>query len=352
MILSMAAKSYTKTQIDGPYVFYKKDKIFVTTINQSDNTKSVNTESFLLSKKKDITIMVNTDEPDKLFPVKLKSKLEIEKSETNKVDKQLIFSDIEGNFKAIRTLLQGNGVIDADFNWTFGEGHVVLTGDFFDRGEQVTEVLWLIYSLEEKAKAAKGYVHFILGNHEIMNMNGDLRYVQPKYLEHASMIGLPYVMLYWSDTELGRWLRTKNVIEKVGDVLCMHAGFSPIMNRTELSLAKINQLARPYLADTTNNYPDVLTDLIFGDSGPFWYRGYYSGKNKITVTQIDSTLNFYKVNHIATGHTIISDYVNASFNNKVFNTDVPHAKGLSEALLIEDNKYYRVNTKGERKELK
>ncbi len=45
----------------------------------------------------------------------------------------------------------------------------------------MTECLWLIYSLEEKAKAAGGYVHFILGNHEIMNMQGDFRYVQDKY---------------------------------------------------------------------------------------------------------------------------------------------------------------------------
>ena len=46
----------------------------------------------------------------------------------------------------------------------------------------VTEVLWLIYSLEEKAKAAGGYVHYILGNHEIMNMSNDLRYVQNRYM--------------------------------------------------------------------------------------------------------------------------------------------------------------------------
>ncbi len=62
----------------------------------------------------------------------------------------------------------------------------------FDRGEQVTECLWLIYSLEEKAKAVGGYVHFVLGNHEIMNLQGDFRYVQEKYKITAQVMARPY----------------------------------------------------------------------------------------------------------------------------------------------------------------
>ncbi|MEO5581410.1 MAG: metallophosphoesterase [Saprospiraceae bacterium] len=339
-----------QSQVDGPYVFYKRDKILVKTILSQDDIKSVHIDSFPTSQKKNITLQVNTDEPGKTFSVKLKLRLEKENSETNKVSKQLILSDIEANIKAFRLLLQANGVIDADFNWTFGDGHLVLTGDFFDRGDQLQEVLWLIYSLEDKAKAAKGYVHFILGNHEIMNLNGDLRYVPKKYFDHAKLMGVTYLSLYWDDTEIGRWLRTKNIIEKVGDFLCMHGGFSPIMNQVALPLAKINSLARPYYADTAYAYPDPVTDLIYSDLGPFWYRGYYTGKNKITIEQIDSTLDLYHVKHIAIGHTIVADVVNVSYNGKIFNTDVPHAKGFSEALLVENNKYYRVNTNGERKE--
>ncbi len=48
----------------------------------------------------------------------------------------------------------------------------MFAGDMFDRGDQVTECLWLVYALEETAKAAGGYVHFILGNHELMNLQG------------------------------------------------------------------------------------------------------------------------------------------------------------------------------------
>ena len=60
----------------------------------------------------------------------------------------------------------------------------------------VTEVLWLIYSLEEKAKAAGGYVHYILGNHEIMNMSDELDYVQERYIQHAQLMNKPYMQLF------------------------------------------------------------------------------------------------------------------------------------------------------------
>jgi hypothetical protein len=275
----------------------------------------------------------------------LKPRLQNEKSEYSKVKKQLVMSDIEGNFGAFRKLLQGNGVIDADFNWTFGDGHLVLIGDFFDRGEQVTEVLWFIYYLEEKAKAAGGYVHFILGNHEIMNLSDDLRYVQQKYKDNAILLNQKYESLYDENTELGRWLRTKNIIEKIGGVVFMHGGISAEINEMNLSVSSINRLARPYYADTTYKYPDIRTDIIINDLGPFWYRGYYTGR-KATSQQVDSTLSAFDVNHIVTGHTIVSDTISVWYNGKIMNTDVHHAAGKSEALMIEGDKYYRVNAEG------
>jgi hypothetical protein len=237
-------------------------------------------------------------------------------------------------------------VIDAGYNWTFGDGHLVLVGDFFDRGSQVTEVLWLIYSLEDKARAAGGYVHFVLGNHEIMNMSGDLRYLQPKYLEDAQLLNKNYMSLYDENSELGRWLRTKNVIERVGDVLYMHGGVSSVINSMNLSATDINKLARPYYSDTPYNYKDPNSDIIYGDLGPFWYRGYYMGKSKATQQQIDSTLYGFGVKKIVTGHTIVADTVSVWYKGKVYNTDVHHAEGKSEALLIDGDKFYRVNATG------
>lgn len=336
-------------QYDGPYVQYRgEDQVLVSYIMVNNGTKMVKTDTIGMQNIDSLWLKVITDNPGKSFQVRVKKKVKTEKSEFRKVKKLLALSDIEGNFGALRKLLQANKVIDEDFNWTFGEGHLVLIGDFFDRGEQVTEVLWLIYSLEEKAKAAGGYVHFVLGNHEIMNLSGDLRYVQSKYLESAGLLNQNYVTLYGRNSELGRWLRTKNIIEKIGDIIFVHGGISAIINSMDISVNTINSLARPYYADTSFDNTDQKSDAIFSDLGPFWYRGYYEKRDTGMLSQIDSTLSQFGVNHIVTGHTIVSDTISVWYNGKLLDTDVHHAEGKSEALLIENGKYYRVNAEGKK----
>jgi hypothetical protein len=339
----------TTSPYDGPYVLYKNDQVFIKNVFDDGGIKSITVDSVNISQKAALSLTLATDEPGKTFSVQLKSQLQNEKSEYKKADKQVVISDIEGNFGAFRKLLQNAGVIDINYNWIFGNGHLVLTGDFFDRGDRVTEVLWLIYSLEDKAKAAGGYVHFVLGNHEIMNLSGDLRYLHPKYVQNTALLNEDYIgSLYGENSELGRWLRTKNIVEKVGNILFAHGGISAEMNNIDISLDKINELARPYYPDSIYNYSNPITEIIFSDWGPFWYRGYYQGKTIASASQIDSTLEKFNVKRIATGHTVIADTISLLHNGKLINTDVHHAKGHSEALLIEGGKYYRITIHGEK----
>ncbi|MGZ8559770.1 MAG: metallophosphoesterase [Chitinophagaceae bacterium] len=339
-------------QTDGPYVFYKNDQIFIKKILGADSSKSVQQDSTSVSNKKNISLKVNTHVAGKTFTVKLKENLQSEPSEFKMPARQLILSDIEGNFGAFSKLLFANGVIDNDFNWTFGNGHLILIGDFVDRGELVTEVHWLIYSLEEKAKAAGGYVHYILGNHEIMNMSGDLRYLNEKYKTSAALMNVKFESLYDEHSELGRWLRTKNIMEKIGDNLFLHAGVSSQINQLSISIKEINKLARPFYADSLYIYPDKLTPAIFGHFGPFWYRGYYSADKTGIQQTVNGTLAGFDVKHIFTGHTIVADTVSVWYDGKVINVDVHHAKGKSEAAMIERKNYYRVNARGEKFPLK
>ena len=333
--------------IDGPYVLYRNDSVFVKYIESYIGIKSVRTESMPVAKKDSINLLVNTDGPGKTFSVKLKSKHTNERAESGRVKKMLVISDIEGNFAALRKLLQGNNVIDENFNWVFDKGHLVFIGDFVDRGTKVMEVLWLIYSLEEKAKAAGGQVHYILGNHEIMNMSGELKYVNGRYLEHSALMNKRYKDLFGPDAEIGRWLATKNVVERVGDILFTHGGISSYINYLQIPIKEINDLSRQYYTDTTYKYPDKRLDILYSDFGPFWYRGYYSTP-KATIAQIDSTLNFYSISHITTGHTIVNENISSLYDGKIINTDVHHAGGHSEALLVENGKFFRVNASGER----
>lgn len=343
----MKKQSIEPTTIDGPYVLYRNDSVFVKYIEDNVGTKSVKTDSMPASMRSSINLKVNTDIPGKTFSVQLKQKLSNEKAEYTGVKKMLVISDIEGNFEAFRKLLQGNKVIDENFNWTFGKDHLVLVGDFVDRGVMVTEVLWFIYSLEEKAKAAGGYVHYILGNHEIMNMADELDYVQERYIQHAQLMNKPYMQLFGPNAEIGRWLATKNVVERVGNTLFTHGGISGYMNMLNISLKELNEITRPFYTDTTYKYSDDRLNLIYSDFGPFWYRNYYKAP-RANMTQIDSTLNIYGVRAITTGHTIIANEIRSLYDGKLFNVDVHHAEGRSEALLIDNGKFWRVNTAGEK----
>jgi hypothetical protein len=289
------------------------------------------------------------DKEDKYFSFPVKFDLNNEPAQYSQPEKIFVVSDIEGNFNSFFKLLLATKVVDKYLNWIFEENHLVINGDCFDRGEQVTECLWLIYSLEEKAKRVGGYVHFILGNHEVMNMNGDWRYVHPKYAE-VTKKKRPHLALYGGNAELWRWLGTKNIIEKIGGILFVHAGISEALLETGATLYKINNAARPYYSRANEIFEDKLLSVIFNsESSPFWYRGYY--QNAVTEVQLDAILKYFEVNTIITGHTVIPQ-VSSFYNGKLINVNTDHAIGNSEGLLIKKDKFYRVTPDGNREQIK
>lgn len=341
MISSLATMAQGPS--DGPYVEYNNGKAIVKKVVDGKPTKTELTKG-----KIDVVFREN---PAWNFSVAMRNELKNEPSVFPQPEKMFIVSDIEGQFEGFRKLLISGGVIDDKYNWTFGKGHLVICGDLFDRGLSVTESIWLIYKLEDLARAARGYVHTILGNHDIMNLSGDMRYVQPKYLEAAKILGVDYLSLYGTDTELGRWLRTKNTIEKIGDNLCMHAGVSPIINSLGLSVADINRLCRPYYdkVKVLKGVGDAKIDPFFkGESSLFWYRGYFFDP-KATESEVEETLNVFGVKRIIVGHTIVPGNIGFYYGGKVLGIDVNRHGGDHQAAVLECGKWHKINETGERK---
>jgi hypothetical protein len=95
----MNPQSIEPTTIDGPYVLYRNDSVFIKYIEDNSGTRSVKTDSMPASMRNSINLQVNTDIQGKTFNVQLKQKLSNEKSECNGVKKMLVISDIEGNFE-------------------------------------------------------------------------------------------------------------------------------------------------------------------------------------------------------------------------------------------------------------
>ncbi len=87
------------------------------------------------------------------------------------------FGDVHGAFDDWTQMLQEVGVVDAQLNWAGGNTHLVSLGDLIDRGPGSRKVVELLMKLDAQAERAGGAVHLVLGNHEVMVMTGDLRYV-------------------------------------------------------------------------------------------------------------------------------------------------------------------------------
>lgn len=85
--------------------------------------------------------------------------------------------DVHGDFKTFHALLVKAGLIDQESRWAGRKRHLVQTGDLLDRGPSSRQALDLLIRIEREAEAAGGRVTVLLGNHEVMNMVGDLRYV-------------------------------------------------------------------------------------------------------------------------------------------------------------------------------
>ena len=98
------------------------------------------------------------------------------------VDRIVAVGDIHGAYEAMVATLQEADVIDDNLAWSGADTHLVLTGDLLDRGPGSRQVMDLVMRMEREAIRAGGQVHLLLGNHEVMNLIGDVRYVSdPEY---------------------------------------------------------------------------------------------------------------------------------------------------------------------------
>ena len=82
--------------------------------------------------------------------------------------------DLHGGYEALVTILRETALVDSSLRWAGGEACLVQQGDVLDRGPRSREIVELLIDLQRQAP---GRVHVLLGNHEVMNLVGDLRYV-------------------------------------------------------------------------------------------------------------------------------------------------------------------------------
>ena len=195
--------------------------------------------------------------------------------------------DVHGDFDDFVALLQHIGLIDKQNHWAGGKNTLVQVGDLLDRGPKPREVMDLLTALEKEASKDGGRVVSLIGNHEVMNIMGDLRYVTPenyasfadsgsegrrksayedykKWREgHTALLAELPQPLELTEAEwlarhplgfveqrealgpngtYGKWLRGHAALAEINDAVFLHGGISPSM--ASLKLKAINDRIR------------------------------------------------------------------------------------------------------------
>ncbi|CAN5379040.1 hypothetical protein BH24GEM3_BH24GEM3_12920 [soil metagenome] len=236
------------------------------------------------------------------------------------VDSIFVVADTHGDYGSLIRLLQNGRVIDGQQRWSAGRSHLVLLGDVFDRGPDVTRILWFLYDLERQAERQRGRVHLLLGNHEIMVMQGDLRYVAPKENLIAELHQVDYSRMFdVRQSILGRWLATKPALLKINSVLFAHGGVSP--DYLPFTVPTLDDTLAGYMredifyhwADSTfwTNPANLVghdsasiarrENFFWDENSVFWFRGYV--QQDTLGAALQAVLRRYGSDLLVVGHT-------------------------------------------------
>jgi Calcineurin-like phosphoesterase len=273
--------------------------------------------------------------------------------------------DVHGAYDKFLSVLRMAGLVDEEARWSGGQAVLVQTGDLLDRGTDARRVLDLLMRLEKEAKKAGGRVVSLLGNHEVMNMLGDLRYVNPEEYEtfrtprseqlreqfwrgilegrrdrakaagetldedalrqsfekEAPLGFVERTQAFSARGDYGRWLREKSAVAKVGDIVFLHGGLTPGV--AALGCRAINdRVRRDITDDIALTRKDPLATLAAGEDGPLWYRGLAREDEEAFAPTLEQILEAMGARAIVVGHTVtVTGRIQERFGGRVVMID-------------------------------
>lgn len=208
---------------------------------------------------------------------------------------------------------------------------VIQMGDQLDGGgrshyeaDGEIKILDFLDEIHEQANLYNGGVYSILGNHELMNVLGDFRYVSEKDLVTTGGTKMRKQIFSPGNTMAQRFACTRNVIIKVGSFVFVHAGILPSHLEKNTDIIKnINSLMRNYLYNKNQEPTEDFRKYFMNSDSLLWNRQY---GNDVNCQQLNSVLRYLKVGHMIVGHTP-QKTINSKCDNKIWRVDV----GISNA---------------------
>lgn len=268
------------------------------------------------------------------------------------VKRIIAIGDIHGDYKLAVNSLKIAKLINDDLEWIAepADTIVIQVGDQIDRcrmteigkcAEEGTthddedsdlKIMKFYTDMHAKAKKKGGAVYSLLGNHEIMNVQGNTQYV--------SYLGLKgykegRAQAFKQGGEIAKFMAcTRNTVMIIGSNLFVHAAIMPeLLKKHGSDLSKINSIVRKWLLGKITG-PDVNEILNSVEISPFWPR--ILGDIYPKGGDCDKYLNplfetFTGLTNMIIGHTpqffTNKHGINAICDNRVYHIDV----GASDA---------------------
>jgi hypothetical protein len=197
--------------------------------------------------------------------------------------------DLHGDLKAAKRAFALAGAIDNKGVWIGGSLVVVQTGDVLDRGDEELELLDFLDQQQSAAEKAGGHLIRLNGNHEVMNVQGDYRYVTERGL--ASFASEP-----GTGRRQARKLGAFPIVWLVGETLFAHGGVLPA--HVHYGLDTMNQQIGAWMRGEA-----ALPKKLQGDHTPFWIRDYGEHTDGDACVKLDKVLSALKAKRLVVGHT-------------------------------------------------
>lgn len=289
--------------------------------------------------------------------------------------------DIHGDLNVTKLIFKKAKLIDNKLNWiaTPKDTVVVQVGDQLDscrptanthcgkRGIKTKSngdlaVFKFFYDINKKAEQHGGNVISLLGNHELMNILGNLKYNSKDDLKSISKFKLRNNHLDESESSVSSseaYNRRRKLFERGGDMsefmactrnsaiiigknLFLHAGILPEI-AIKYNITDINRIIRLWLLDSINikrknKNIGSITDILFNnDISPFWNRILGNIPKEANDSECEKyvykVLKLWKINNMVIGHTptIFNDEeINSICNNSLWKIDNGLSHGFNE----------------------
>ncbi|XP_077225568.1 calcineurin-like metallo-phosphoesterase superfamily protein [Tasmannia lanceolata] len=279
--------------------------------------------------------------------------------------------DLHGDLPKAKQALTLAGLINNSGQWTGGSTTLVQVGDILDRGGDEIKLLYFLHKLKQDSAKSGGSVQTLIGNHEVMNIESDFRFITPSALQEFTVwanwfqigismknlclglerqkdlfVGIPkwfpgiraefqegirarVAALRPNGPISGRFLADNPTVLIVGDSVFVHGGL--LQHHVVYGLDRINEEVKDWIKGLRGK---LSPGFVRGRDAVVWLRTFSQESEKnCDCSMLEHVLaTIPGAKRMIMGHTIQESGINGACENRAIRIDVGLSKGCGNGL--------------------